>query len=149
MWQNYRLQLHYAFIQNLNESKSFIFFFLSGLDPVSVVPASPLNVNKGDPIELQCRTKSSTEYTLSWMKASHKSLHPVFFMIFVVITMIMTVCPCLCQLSMCVCVCRMVSSCLKRVGWLCSQQNWTMLASMCVLHQSPQCRACRSKLVSK
>ncbi|KAM9488303.1 basal cell adhesion molecule isoform 1-T1 [Clarias gariepinus] len=38
------------------------------LDPVSVVPASPLNVNKGDPIELQCRTKSSTEYTLSWMK---------------------------------------------------------------------------------
>ncbi|XP_026800570.1 basal cell adhesion molecule isoform X1 [Pangasianodon hypophthalmus] len=38
------------------------------LDPVSVVPASPLMISKGDPIELQCKTRSSDEYTLSWMK---------------------------------------------------------------------------------
>ncbi|GAA6084456.1 basal cell adhesion molecule isoform X1, partial [Tachysurus ichikawai] len=39
------------------------------LDTVSVVPAGPLMINKGEPIELQCKTKSSDdEYTISWMK---------------------------------------------------------------------------------
>ncbi|XP_053479142.1 basal cell adhesion molecule isoform X1 [Ictalurus furcatus] len=38
------------------------------LDPVSVVPASPLMIKKGDQAELQCKTRSSDEYTLSWMK---------------------------------------------------------------------------------
>ncbi|XP_060726814.1 basal cell adhesion molecule [Tachysurus vachellii] len=38
------------------------------LDTVSVVPAGPLMINKGEPIELQCKTRSSDEYTLSWMK---------------------------------------------------------------------------------
>ncbi|KAF5898194.1 basal cell adhesion molecule-like isoform X2, partial [Clarias magur] len=42
------------------------------LDPVSVVPASPLKVNKGDHIELQCRTKSSAEYTVSWIKKGNQ-----------------------------------------------------------------------------
>ncbi|XP_046703225.1 basal cell adhesion molecule isoform X2 [Silurus meridionalis] len=38
------------------------------VDPVSMVPSSPLVVNKGDRFELQCKTKASDEYTLSWMK---------------------------------------------------------------------------------
>ncbi|XP_047667286.1 basal cell adhesion molecule isoform X2 [Tachysurus fulvidraco] len=38
------------------------------LDTVSVVPAGPLMINKGEPIELQCKTRSSDEYTISWMK---------------------------------------------------------------------------------
>lgn len=38
------------------------------LDPVSVEPASPLIIKKGDQTELQCKTRSSDEYTLSWMK---------------------------------------------------------------------------------
>ncbi|XP_060777214.1 basal cell adhesion molecule isoform X2 [Neoarius graeffei] len=38
------------------------------LDPVSVEPPSPLMINKGGPIELQCMTKASDEYTLLWMK---------------------------------------------------------------------------------
>ncbi|KAG7335718.1 hypothetical protein KOW79_000411 [Hemibagrus wyckioides] len=43
-------------------------FNVHHLDPVSVVPAGPLMINKGEPIELQCKTRSSDEYTLSWMK---------------------------------------------------------------------------------
>lgn len=39
-------------------------------------------INKGGPIELQCMTKASDEYTLLWMKASHKSLHPFFFIFY-------------------------------------------------------------------
>ncbi|KAF4088573.1 hypothetical protein AMELA_G00084410 [Ameiurus melas] len=38
------------------------------LDPVSVEPASPLIIKKGDQTDLQCKTRSSDEYTLSWMK---------------------------------------------------------------------------------
>ncbi|KAK3551867.1 hypothetical protein QTP70_030234, partial [Hemibagrus guttatus] len=45
-------------------------FNVHHLDPVSVVPAGPLMIKEGEPIELQCKTRSSDEYTLSWMKAS-------------------------------------------------------------------------------
>ncbi|KAK3572259.1 hypothetical protein QTP86_029417, partial [Hemibagrus guttatus] len=45
-------------------------FNVHHLDPVSVVPAGPLMIKKGEPLELQCKTRSSDEYTLSWMKAS-------------------------------------------------------------------------------
>lgn len=44
---------------------------VSDLDPVSVESAGPLMLNKGDTLELQCKTKSSDEYTLSWMKVNY------------------------------------------------------------------------------
>uniref|UniRef100_A0A8C1ZXS5 Ig-like domain-containing protein n=1 Tax=Cyprinus carpio TaxID=7962 RepID=A0A8C1ZXS5_CYPCA len=40
------------------------------LDPVSVTPEGPLLAAKGDTVELQCKTKSSDEYTLQWKKDS-------------------------------------------------------------------------------
>ncbi|KAF4103237.1 basal cell adhesion molecule isoform X2 [Onychostoma macrolepis] len=40
------------------------------LDPVAVTPEGPLLPAKGDTVELQCKTKSSDEYTLQWKKDS-------------------------------------------------------------------------------
>ncbi|XP_016376122.1 basal cell adhesion molecule-like isoform X1 [Sinocyclocheilus rhinocerous] len=40
------------------------------LDPVAVIPEGPLLAAKGDTVELQCKTKSSDEYTLEWKKDS-------------------------------------------------------------------------------
>lgn len=40
------------------------------LEPVRVTPEGPLLAAKGDTVELQCRTKSSDEYTLQWKKDS-------------------------------------------------------------------------------
>ncbi|XP_016301300.1 basal cell adhesion molecule-like isoform X2 [Sinocyclocheilus anshuiensis] len=40
------------------------------LDPVAVTPEGPLLAAKGDTVELQCKTKSSDEYTLQWKKDS-------------------------------------------------------------------------------
>ncbi|XP_043116851.1 basal cell adhesion molecule isoform X2 [Puntigrus tetrazona] len=40
------------------------------LDPVAVSPEGPLVASKGDTVELQCKTKSSDEYTLQWRKDS-------------------------------------------------------------------------------
>ncbi|XP_016141007.1 basal cell adhesion molecule isoform X2 [Sinocyclocheilus grahami] len=40
------------------------------LDPVAVIPEGPLLAAKGDIVELQCKTKSSDEYTLQWKKDS-------------------------------------------------------------------------------
>ncbi|ROL47841.1 Basal cell adhesion molecule [Anabarilius grahami] len=39
------------------------------MDPVTVTPEGPLIVNKGDVVELQCKTKSSDSHTLQWKKA--------------------------------------------------------------------------------
>ncbi|KAL1259441.1 hypothetical protein QQF64_010018 [Cirrhinus molitorella] len=40
------------------------------LDPVSVTPEGPLVTDKGNAVDLQCKTKSSDEYTLQWKKDS-------------------------------------------------------------------------------
>uniref|UniRef100_A0A8C1R8Q8 Ig-like domain-containing protein n=1 Tax=Cyprinus carpio TaxID=7962 RepID=A0A8C1R8Q8_CYPCA len=40
------------------------------LDPVAVTPEGPLFAAKGNTVELQCRTKSSDEFTLKWKKDS-------------------------------------------------------------------------------
>ncbi|XP_051573815.1 basal cell adhesion molecule-like isoform X1 [Myxocyprinus asiaticus] len=40
------------------------------LDPVVVAPEGPLLASQGDVVELQCKTKSSDEYTLQWKKNS-------------------------------------------------------------------------------
>ncbi|XP_062847061.1 basal cell adhesion molecule [Trichomycterus rosablanca] len=42
------------------------------LDPVSVEPAGPLVIGQGAALELQCKTKSSDDYFLSWMKDGQK-----------------------------------------------------------------------------
>lgn len=60
-------------------------YSLSDLDPVSVVSVNPVMINKGDPLELQCKTKSSDDYIISWMKASHKSLLSSLSSIFMMI----------------------------------------------------------------
>ncbi|KAL2084348.1 hypothetical protein ACEWY4_019866 [Coilia grayii] len=40
------------------------------LNPVKIEPARPQEAKKGDTVELQCRTKASTDYTLEWKKDS-------------------------------------------------------------------------------
>ncbi|XP_067304845.1 basal cell adhesion molecule isoform X2 [Pseudorasbora parva] len=40
------------------------------IDPMAVTPEGPLVVNKGDVVELQCKTKSSAAHTLQWKKDS-------------------------------------------------------------------------------
>ncbi|XP_048008377.1 basal cell adhesion molecule isoform X2 [Megalobrama amblycephala] len=40
------------------------------MDPVTVTPEGPLIVNKGDVVELQCKTKSSDAHTMQWKKDS-------------------------------------------------------------------------------
>ncbi|XP_067265328.1 basal cell adhesion molecule isoform X2 [Chanodichthys erythropterus] len=40
------------------------------MDPLTVTPEGPLIVNKGDVVELQCKTKSSDAHTMQWKKAS-------------------------------------------------------------------------------
>ncbi|XP_031431658.1 basal cell adhesion molecule isoform X2 [Clupea harengus] len=40
------------------------------LDPVVIAPAGPQTAKKGDTVELQCKTKASTDYTLVWKKDS-------------------------------------------------------------------------------
>ncbi|XP_063055066.1 basal cell adhesion molecule isoform X2 [Engraulis encrasicolus] len=40
------------------------------LDPVQIEPAATQEVQVGDTVELQCRTKASTDYTLEWKKDS-------------------------------------------------------------------------------
>ncbi|XP_072536533.1 basal cell adhesion molecule [Salminus brasiliensis] len=44
------------------------------LDPVSIVPAGPLTVKKGDTVEVQCKSKSPDPFILEWTK-NDKKLH--------------------------------------------------------------------------
>lgn len=42
----------------------------SDLDDVAIAPAGDQTVKKGEAVELQCKTKASTEYTLVWKKVT-------------------------------------------------------------------------------
>ncbi|XP_050986735.1 basal cell adhesion molecule isoform X2 [Labeo rohita] len=44
--------------------------FVHYLDPVAVTPEGPLVTDKGNAVDLQCKTKSSDDYTLQWQKDS-------------------------------------------------------------------------------
>lgn len=50
------------------EISRFLKLSVHYLDPVVIAPAGDQTVKKGEAVELQCKTKASTDYTLVWKK---------------------------------------------------------------------------------